>query len=220
MTRVIAVANPQARSGKTAAAFGLATALVAQGATVLAVDLDPQAALTRALGTDPDRLDASLADVLVAGVDAGAVMVDSDEGVDLVPAALDLSGIEGALLTRAGREGLLAAALAPVARDYDWLVVDAASSLGLLTTMALAMADELIVPERLRSERALTRLLDAASEIRRFVNPRLGEARLLPITMVGHPHPGMTLLPAVPTPPDDHAAYATLAAQLIGRAPA
>lgn len=214
MTRVIALANPQARSGKTSAALGLATALADLGLPVLAVDLDPHAALTRAFGSDPDSLDASLAEVLVEGRPIFDVMRDSDEGVDLVPAALELSGIETMLMTRAGREQLLATALAPAAADYAWVVVDCASSLGLLTTMALAMADIVIIPERTPASRAVGRLLDTVDEIRRLVNPRLGEPRMLPIGGTAAVDARVPALPAVPAPPQDLMAYAALARTL------
>ncbi len=214
MTRVVALANPQARSGKTSAAVGLATAFADLGLAVLAVDLDPHAALTRAFGTDPDALEASLAEVLIDGRLIDAVMADSDDGVDLVPAALELSGIETTLMTRAGREQLLATALAPVAGDYAWIVIDCASSLGLLTTMALAMTDALVIPERVPAVRAVGRLLDTADEIRRLVNPRLGQARILPMGGTTPTDARVVALPAVPAPPHDLLAYATLARTL------
>ena len=218
MTRVVALANPQARSGKTSAAVGLASAFADLGLAVLVVDLDPQAALSRALGVDADAVEASLAEVLVDGRPIDTVMTDSDEGVDVVPAALELSGIETQLMTRAGREQLLAATLAPVAGDYEWVVIDCASSLGLLTTMALAMAHMLVIPERTPATRAVGRLLDSADEIRRLVNPRLRAPLLLPIggSMAGAAHGDdrVAVLPAVPAPPQDLLAYAALAHRL------
>lgn len=197
MTRVLAIANPSGRSGKTSAALGLATMLADLGHAVLAVDLDAQAHLTRGLGVDAEALERSLFDVLVHGIPALDVMTDSDEGVDLVPAALELSGAEAILVTRAGREQVLGHALAPVRDDYDWVVLDCPSSVGLLTVNALSFADLVLVPVREPSGRAMAQLLSAVDEITRFVNPRL---RLAGAVAVGHDAsiPGLEVAARIP----------------------
>ena len=216
MARVLAIANPSSRSGKTSAALGMATMLVDLGQQVLAVDLDAQAGLTRALGVDAETLESSLFDVLVHGAGALDAMVDTDAGVDLLPAALELSGADAILVTRAGREQLLHHALAPVIDDYDWVIIDCAPSMGLLTQNALGMAQHLMIPVREYSARAMAQLLDAAREIRSYVNPRLGSAALLPVgTQITHVPDGATALPAVPAPPLDLNAYRELAKALL-----
>lgn len=216
MARVLAIANPSSRSGKTSSALGLATMLVDLGQQVLAVDLDAQAALTRALGVDAETLETSLFDVLVHGATALSAMVDTDAGVDLLPAALELSGADAILVTRAGREQLLHHALAPVIDDYDWVVIDCASSMGLLTQNALGMAQHVVIPVREYSARAMAHLLDAAGEIRTYVNPRLSVTGVLPIGthLTGSPE-GAPLLPAVPAPPLDLNAFRELAKALV-----
>jgi chromosome partitioning protein len=183
MARTIALANPGGGSGKTSSAIGIASMLVDLGQQVLAVDLDAQAGLTRALGVDPETLSPSLFDVLVRGTAVTEAMIDTDAGLDLLPSTLDLSAAEAGLVTRAGRELLLRTLLEPVAADYDWIVIDAASSMGLLTVNALSLADLVVVPMRGFSARAVGQVLDTTEEIRRFVNPGVVLLGALP---VGH----------------------------------
>lgn len=201
MSRVIAFANPGGKSGKTSSAFGVASMLVDLGQQVLVVDLDPQAPLTRALGIDAETLSCSLFDVLVHGTSVVEAMLDTDLGLDIMPATLELSSIEASLVTRPGREHLLRHALAPIRDEYDWIVVDCASSMGLLTLNALATADLLIVPTRGHSPRALAQLQGMVAEVKAFVNPALDLAGALAVGTAYDPAVGLPLLAAIPQPP-------------------
>ncbi len=215
MAQVLAIANPTARSGKTSAAMGVSAALVELGQTVLAIDLDAQASLTRGLGIDAETITCSLFDVLVHGTSALEAMTDTDAGIDLLPAALELSGIDALLVTRAGREQLLQHALASAMDDYDWIVLDCGSSMGLLMQNALAMATKLVVPVREHSARSLAQLLDAAEELRRFVNPDLAVIGILPIGASLDVELDVPVLSAVLPPPRAASAYRALAQTLV-----
>lgn len=219
MARVLAVANPSSRSGKTSTAVAVTTMFRDLGQSVLAVDLDAQAELTRRLGVDAEIIETSVHEVLLRGVPALEAMVDTETGVDLLPAALELSGAEASLVTRPGREHLLLHALEPVASDYDWIVIDCASSMGLLTVNALAMADALVMPIREHSARALTTLAAATEEIRRFVNPRLTLVGVLPIAGALPEQGVVPVLPTIPPPPLALNAYRELAKWLMVQVP-
>ncbi|HYC04860.1 MAG TPA: AAA family ATPase, partial [Azospirillaceae bacterium] len=102
--RVIAVANQKGGVAKTTTVASLGVALADQGLRVLLVDLDAQSSLTFSLGVDPDEVEFSVHDVLVGDQDAARAVVRTAEGVDLLPATLDLSGAEAYLAPLEGRE--------------------------------------------------------------------------------------------------------------------
>jgi chromosome partitioning protein len=184
VARVLAVANQKGGVAKTTTAAALATAFVESGRRVLLVDLDAQACLTFALGVDADAVVAGSHDVLLGRPVAEAVLCTA-EGVDLLPATIELAGADAALLARPGRDLALRTALQPVAGDYDDVVVDCSPSLGVLTLNALAAADEVLVPlsAEMLGHRAVGQLLDTVEDVRRVLNPRLRVVGLLP-TMV------------------------------------
>ncbi len=95
------------------------------GQRVLVVDLDPPGCLTFSLGHNPDRLERSVHDVLVGDAEAKEVLLDTDEGVSLLPATIDLAGgAEALLLMRPGREFALKRALAPLLANVDVVIID------------------------------------------------------------------------------------------------
>lgn len=172
--RVIAVASHKGGVGKTTTTLHLAAAMVETGAAVLAVDLDPQGCLTFALGYDPDAADPSLHDV-VAGRAALVDTVLQHDEMDLVPANLDLSGAELALLGRPGRERVLRDALADLVDSYDVVLLDCPPSLGVLTVNALTAADEVVIPVQCETlaHRGVGQLLDTIDDVVRLTNPDL-----------------------------------------------
>ena len=184
MSRVLAVANSKGGVAKTTTAAALAVAFRERGRRVLLVDLDSQACLTFALGADPGERGATTADVLTGSAVRSAVIA-TEEGVDLVPAGIELAGAETALVDAPDREHVLRRALAAVADDYDDVVVDCSPSLGLLTVNALVAADEVLVPlaAEMLGHRAVGQLLDTVADVRTQLNPSLLVVGLLP-TMV------------------------------------
>jgi chromosome partitioning protein len=112
MTRVLAVANQKGGVAKTTTVASLGAAMAEEGRRVLLVDLDPQGCLTFSLGQDPDKLAVSIHEVLLGDVEPDTALVETSEGMTLLPANIDLAGAEAMLLMRAGREYALKRALA------------------------------------------------------------------------------------------------------------
>jgi chromosome partitioning protein len=182
MTRTIAVANQKGGVAKTTTVASLGAALAELGEKVLLVDLDPQACLTFSLGLDPDTLPMSLHDVLLGRVGAGLAVVPTDDGMDLLPATIDLAGTEAQLLTRTGREHTLRLALREVAAGYSFVLFDCSPSLGVLTINALTAADAVLIPLQCEtlSHRGVGQLLDTVQDVQRLTNPRLEVLGVLP----------------------------------------
>ncbi len=182
MTRTLAVANQKGGVAKTTTVASVAAALAERGQRVLVIDLDPQACLTFSLGLDPEQIELSVHDVLQGRVAARLAIVPTDDGVDLLPATIDLAGTEAYLLTRTGREHALRLALADVEGDYDWVILDCSPSLGVLTINALTAADDVIIPLQCETlaHRGVGQLLDTVHDVQQLTNPRLRVLGVLP----------------------------------------
>jgi chromosome partitioning protein len=178
--RVVAFANQKGGVAKTTSVLSVAAALQELGRRVLAVDTDPQGALTYSLGIDPDELDETVNDVLVRRLPIEKVIIGRE--VDVVPANIDLAGAEAVLLTKTGREFALQRALRDVEREYDYILIDCPPSLGILTINGLTGAGEVVIPlicEAL-SHRGVGQLLETLEDIRHFTNPNLKVAGVIP----------------------------------------
>lgn len=182
MTRTIAVANQKGGVAKTTTVASLGAALAELGEKVLLVDLDPQACLTFSLGLDPETLAMSLHDVLLGRVGAGLAVMPTEDGMDLLPATIDLAGTEAQLLTKTGREHTLRLALREVAPNYSFVLFDCSPSLGVLTINALTAADSVLIPLQCEtlSHRGVGQLLDTVNDVQRLTNPRLDVLGVLP----------------------------------------
>ena len=151
----------------------------------LVVDLDPQACLTYSFGFDPDDLGTSLHDVLVRRerlADVVQTVPGIEGGLDLVPATIDLAGAEVHLLSRTGREHVLARALLPVVQDYEAVFIDCPPSLGVLTINGLTAAEAVIVPLQCEalSHRGVGQLLETVEDVRQFANEKLRVLGVIP----------------------------------------
>ena len=183
MARVVAVANQKGGVGKTTTVVNVAAALVERGERTLVVDLDAQACATFSLGLDPEDLDRTIAQVLVGGaVPAGEAIVTTPDGVDLLPAAIDLAGADRALAGVVGREYLVREAMSAVSADYDWILLDCSPSLGIVTINALTAADAVLVPLQCEtlSHRGVGQLMETIADVQRLTNPRLQVAGVVP----------------------------------------
>ena len=182
VTRVLAVANQKGGVAKTTTVASLGAALVEEGRRVLLVDLDPQGCLTFSLGQDPDKLPVSIHEVLLGDVEPDAALVDTSEGMTLMPANIDLAGAEAMLLMRAGREYALKRALAKISGEFDVVIVDCPPSLGVLTLNGLTAADEVIVPLQceMLAHRGVGQFLRTITDVQQITNADLKLLGALP----------------------------------------
>lgn len=182
MATVLAVANQKGGVAKTTTVASLGAALAALGQRVLVVDLDPQGCLTFSLGHNPDRVERSVHDVLVGDAELRDVLLDTTEGIALVPATIDLAGAEALLLMRPGREYTLKRALAQVVDDFDVVILDCPPSLGVLTLNGLTAAQSVLVPLQCETlaHRGVGQLLRTVEEVREITNPDLDLLGALP----------------------------------------
>ena len=140
----ISIAQLKGGEGKTTTTGALGPALARDGYKVLMIDADPQTNLTHGLGfVDPPG--ATLYEAMHGQVNLSDV-IQSQNGYDLVPASLSLSGAEVELSTRMGRERLLEGLIKPLRDAYDFILVDCPPSIGLMTVNSLAMSDYVLVP--------------------------------------------------------------------------
>ena len=184
---VIALANQKGGVAKTTSVASIGAALAEQGKRVLLVDLDPQACLTFSLGVDPDTVERSVHDVLTGGAEPADIVVTCEEGVDLLPSAIELAGAEAMLLPRPGREYVLRSALEGVDTAYDIILLDCSPSLGVLTLNALTAADALIIPMpcEMLSHRGVGQLLDTVADVQKILNRDLEVWGILPTLFDG-----------------------------------
>lgn len=185
MTTRLAMANQKGGVAKTTTVACVGAALVAQGDTVLVVDLDPQACLSFSLGVDPEDLDASLHDVMTGEVAAADVVLTTAEGVDLVPASVALARAESELAGVQGREQVVTRLLDELVAsgmEHDWVLLDCPPSLGVLTAAALTAADAVVVPLQCETlaHRGVGQLLDTVHDVRAATNPALEVWGVLP----------------------------------------
>ncbi|HWJ82073.1 MAG TPA: ParA family protein [Nocardioides sp.] len=199
---VLAVANQKGGVAKTTTVASIGAALAELGQKVLLVDLDPQACLTFSLGIDPEDLELSVHHVLTKGTAPAEVVLETEDGVDLLPATIELARAEADLLTRTGREHVLRGVVDDLAagdRHYDWILLDCPPSLGVLTVAALTAAQGVVVPLQCEtlSHRGVGQLLDTVHDVRRFTNRDLEVWGVLPTLYDGRTTHSRTVLDTI-----------------------
>lgn len=145
------------------------------GYRVLLIDMDPQGSLTVWSGRNPDELENTMYESLIKGLDSREILLPTHLGPDLLPANIDLSLAEMELIGTVARERRLGGVLAPLRDDYDFILMDAQPSLGLLTVNVFAAADEILVPvvAEFLSTRAVDVLMRMMKQVQLKLNSRL-----------------------------------------------
>ncbi len=188
---IMAIVNQKGGTGKTTTCENLGVGLAMEGKKVLVVDTDPQASLTISLGYPiPDKLSLTLSDMMQKvmmeePVVPGEGILHHQEGVDLMPANIELSGMEVSLVNAMSRETILKQYLDTIKKDYDFILLDCMPSLGMLTVNALAAADNVLIPVQAAylPAKGLEQLLQTINKVRRQINPKLRIEGIL-LTMV------------------------------------
>ena len=191
MCRVIAVSNQKGGVGKTVSCVNLGIGLAQEGKKVLMIDADPQGSLTISLGyEEPDEMEYSLATLMMNIVNDEKLNIEKTilhhkEGVDLIPANIELSAIEVSLVNAMSRELILRSMVDRLREFYDFIIIDCMPSLGMITINAFASADSILIPVQAAylPVKGLEQLIKTIGKVKRQINPKLEIEGIL-LTMV------------------------------------
>ena len=193
MSKVIICANQKGGVAKSTSVVNIGIGLARLGKKVLVIDNDPQGSLTEALGyPQPDKIEITLATIMEwvlneEEFDLDAGILHHEEGIDLMPANIELSGVETSLIGIMSSETVRREYVEMIRDKYDYILIDCSPNLGQLTLNALVAADEVIIPVQAAylPIKGLEQLLKTISRVKRKMNPSLNIMGIL-ITMVDY----------------------------------
>ena len=179
--KTIAIVNQKGGVGKSVTAVNLAIGLAKLGKKVVAIDLDAQGSLTVSLGyTEHDKLPITIANLMERTIEDDRIsptdgILHHEENIDLIPANIELSGMEVTLVNTMSRESILKEYLKNIEDNYDIAVLDCSPSLGMVTINALACADEVIIPVQAQflSIKGMEQLFKTIAKVKKQINPKL-----------------------------------------------
>lgn len=191
MAKIIAIANQKGGVGKTTTTANLGIGLARHGKRVLLIDADPQGSLTASLGYgQPDDIKDTLATIMGNiindyGVEPGDGILHHNEGVDLLPSNIELSGLEVTMVNVMNRERILQQYVEVVADNYDYILIDCMPSLGMITVNAFTCADSVLIPVQAAylPVKGLEQLLRSIAKVKKCLNYGLKIEGIL-LTMV------------------------------------
>jgi chromosome partitioning protein len=182
MGKIIAIANQKGGVGKTTTSVNLAASLGVLEKKVLLIDADPQANATSGLGINVEEVETGSYQVIEHTIKAkDAIVATTSPNVDIIPSHIDLVAIEIELVDKPSRESMLKSAIISLKEEYDYILIDCAPSLGLLTLNALTAADAVIIPIQCEyfALEGLGKLLNTIKSVQKIHNPELDIEGLL-----------------------------------------
>ena len=176
MSKIIALANQKGGVGKTTTSMNLAASLATYEKRVLLIDADSQANASSGLGVDLSKVDCSIYECLIHGVDVHEAIYTTDiDRLDIIPSNINLVGAEVEMLNFEGREYLLKKLLKSLDKEYDYILIDCSPSLGLITVNALTAANSVIIPVQCEyfALEGISKLLNTIKIVKKKLNPEL-----------------------------------------------
>ena len=176
MGKIISVSNQKGGVGKTTTALSLSAALGVLEKKVLLIDMDPQSNATSGLGVDSNEATLSSYDLIIGNAKASNIAIQtSSPNLDLIPAKIDLVGLEIEIVNESSREYLLKNALEKIKEKYDFIIIDCPPSLGLITLNALTCSNSVIIPIQCEyfALEGLGKLLNTIKGVQKVHNPNL-----------------------------------------------
>ncbi len=181
MSRVIAISNQKGGVSKTTTTVNLGMGLVRKGKKVLVIDADAQASLSESLGVhQTDQLEVTLGTIMEKmmmdeDIELTEGIIHHEEGLDLLPCNIELSGLEMSIINAMSRETIMKRYVDQVRERYDYILIDCMPSLGMLTINAFAASDSVLIPVQAAylPVKGLEQLIRTISRVKKYINPQI-----------------------------------------------